>query len=94
MKYIVFRTEFSNGLIREFPVLFPSDLTHSDVSLALIANCIELKNAKPVGAGEISCTDIHPTCHGQSSTLGVKSRGKLDNVAFTMRDYNHGMVDK
>lgn len=78
---------------REYPILFPNDLTHKDVADALQRGCPELRRATVVGAGEMSCMDVTPDCHGKSVTLGVESRGKLDDAAFNMRDYHHGVVD-
>lgn len=93
MKYIVFRKTLGNGLIRETPILFPNDLTHSEVAEGLTEHCTELKGAAVVGAGEVACTNIlSPNCHGKSETLNVKSRGKKDDAAFVMRDYHHGII--
>ena len=91
MKYIVLSVQ-KGSLTREFPILFPNDLTHLDVAQALIHGCPELKMADAVGAGEMSCTCIEPECSGCSSTLQVGSREELDNRAFVMRDYTGGII--
>ena len=91
MKYLVFAVPFST-MTKEFPVVFPDDLTHSEVAAGFLANCAELKNGRVVGAGECSCLDITPKCSGRSSTLNIDSRGDEDTASFIMRDYSAGLV--
>lgn len=91
MKYIVI--EKSVGpLTREFPIVFPNELSHIDVAEALLKKCSELNGGTIVGAGELSCMDIDPNCYGRSATLNVNSWEELDDRSFAMRDYNWGIV--
>jgi hypothetical protein len=93
VKYIVFSKDIGDGIRKEYPVIIPNDLTHADVANGMMEYCPELKGATVVGAGELSCMDIQPECHGSSPTLGVPSRGTSDDRAFIMRDYHHGVID-
>jgi hypothetical protein len=90
MKYIVLRSG-KFGLEREFPIIFPNSLTHSDVFQALIKECPELDGANPVAAGELSSININAGCHGFSSTLGEGSREEMDDNLIRMIDYTHGI---
>lgn len=91
MKYIVV-SKTVGSITREFPILFPNDLSHVDVANALMVNCPELKHGTVVGAGEMSAMCIDADCSGRSSTLNVNSREDRDNAAFEMRDYTGGIV--
>lgn len=91
MKYIVIQQTMGT-ITREFPILFPNELSHSEVADSLLKGCFELKDGKLVGAGEMSCMDIEPNCSGRSSTLNVNSREELDDQAFVMRDYTMGVT--
>lgn len=91
MKYIVIVKKIGS-IEREFPIVFPNELTHIDVAEALISKCPELENGGVVGAGEMSCFDIDAHCHGRSSTLNVNSRESRDSESFKMRDYTAGAV--
>jgi len=91
MKYIVI-SKTLGSITREFPIMFPNDLSHCEVAQGLLSNCFELKSGTVVGAGEISCMDLEPSCSGRSSTLNVDSREEKDDEAFIMRDYTGGIV--
>lgn len=91
MKYIVI-SKTVGTITREFPVVFPNELSHVEVAEALLQKCPELSNGKVVGAGEMSCMDIDPNCHGRSATLNVNSREEVDDSSFTMRDYTGGVL--
>ena len=45
MKYIVISKKVGS-ITREFPILFPNDLSHLDVATALLATCPEVKGGK------------------------------------------------
>lgn len=70
MKYIIFKSE---SLGEEYPVLFPGHLNHSDVARAVTRQFRDL----PVSAGQTGETIIREA-HGESTTLGIKSRGDVD----------------
>lgn len=89
MKYVILRTPGKNG--REFPIIFPNDLSHDQVAHAVIPGCPELYRAKVVSAGEIPSFSLGGPCHGRSVTLNLKSREERDTAMIRMRDYNAGM---
>lgn len=91
MKYIVIR-QTTGTITREFPIMFPNELSHVEVANALLKGCPELKEGNVVGAGEMSCMDVEPNCSGRSSTLNINSREELDDQAFSMRDYTMGVT--
>jgi len=90
MKYIVFRVH--GKLCMDIPVVFPALLVHSSVAEALIPLLREAFSAEstPISAGEVSLFDVDE-CHGQSTTLHLKSRGDDDTQLLRMNDYGVGL---
>lgn len=84
MKYIVLKVKIDATLSVELPVVFPNILVHANVAKALQA-LPELKGASVVGAGEYTHTE--GACSGESTSLGIKSRGDVDELLLTMSDY-------
>lgn len=90
MKYIVIQTE-RNGIIREFPIIFPKELVHSEVLNTLLARRVHgLERGHCVSAGFI---DLHvrPSCHGESESIGIKSRGLEDECLIATIKHTHGI---
>jgi len=87
MKYIVLRVQD-----QELPVIFPEQMIHSLVAEAL-SKMPSMAGAVPVSAGQLSSLDIGSGCHGNSTTLGLSSRGVQDDQLIQMMDYLHGIVN-
>ena len=86
MKYIVFRTLDGR---QEIPIIFPNTMVHLEVAQALVKL---VGTSRVVAAGEFSSLDIDATCHGSSTTIGIKSREKQDSLMIGNYDYHFGMV--
>ena len=86
MKYIVFQTK--DGC-QEIPIIFPNTLVHIEVAQALSKI---VGTSRIVAAGEFSSLDIDATCHGKSTTIGIKSREDDDAQLISNYDYHFGMV--
>ena len=100
MKYVVLkvkkRVKGGEPMVREFPIIFPEGLSHSDVAACLALHCPELKGATPVSAGFVSSMAIgeKDAFHGKSESLGgLQSRGNVDAALIACWDYLHGMVN-
>lgn len=95
MKYIVLEQKFG-GMTREYPIIFPEALVHADVAEALIKTMqttLPKAKVKAVSAGTVNSLDmLDINCHGESTTLGLKSRESQDNNLIKMMDYSHGIV--
>lgn len=93
MKYIVIQTKTDNGMIiRDIPIIFPDELTHSVIS-EVISNSIIIENetiiqAIPVSAGFYNA--INAKCYGRSISLKLSSREE-DTGLIRMNDYFHGL---
>ena len=86
MKYIIFRDRKLN---REIPILFPNDLVHLDVAMALTK---VVGTSIVVAAGEFSSLAIDSEAFtGESISIGIKSRA-LDGDLINGFDYNHGVL--
>ena len=92
MKYIVFRKRYGSrsDLEQEIPIIFPDQLTHS-VMAEVISRNPEMRGALPISAGFVSSLDMKAECHGESETLGLKSRPEDSNL-INMFDYMRGIV--
>lgn len=97
MKYIVCQVQQNKDPFLNVPIMFPDMLVHSMV-FAQMRALLELQYFKVgkktevvcISAGFISSTNISDPdgiCHGESESLGVKSRGKEDDRLFLMADY-------
>lgn len=92
MKYIVFQRKLGSDMHQEIPVLFPECLTHSEFAKAVTAEGSELHGAVVVSAGFVSSMCLSAQCHGESTSLGIGSRGKKDDLLIQSMDYFHGVV--
>jgi len=91
MKYIVLSVPMGPNLSREMPIIFPDALVHIDVA-EVLTRLPELRHAKPVSAGFVNSMELSPACHGESTTLKLKSRGEDDDWLMRTFDYTHGIV--
>jgi hypothetical protein len=91
MKYVVIEVIMRSGVEMEIPIIFPDLLVHSEV-----ADMLQLKlsqqfkdaDIKPISAGFLSSLSIDSgCCHGESESLGLKSRGMKDSALVTGCDY-------
>ena len=92
MKYIVIAVK-TGEITRELPFVFPSIMVHSQVAQSLIHRITishGWNDAHLVSAGEVSFFD-GISCSGKSTTLGLESRGAIDEELIRMFDYFHGV---
>lgn len=91
MKYIIFQSKV--GMItRELPVIFPDALIHKEIADAIVAHNADLK-LRPIAAGQCNSLEMLCQCYGESTTLGMRSRGNIDSKLIAAMDYLHGIVD-
>lgn len=95
MKYIVLQTTPKNNEIkREFPIIFPDVLVHSEVAEQMQHSLMRQHiTAKPVAAGFLNLVGLNLNCGGRSETLNLDSRGDVDSALISMHDYYHGLVE-
>jgi len=97
MKYIVCRVRKHRKIFLDIPVVFPDLLVHAvmfeHVRNALLAQWPSRQgySIRPLSAGSIASIENFGECHGESESLGVKSRGKLDTELVRMADYGSCM---
>ena len=84
MKYIMFEGKFGTAKAH-FPGLFSNNLVHAEVAKAL-ATMQHFGHFKPVSAGEVT-HGLDMDCHGESTTLGLKSHPERDTAVLNMIDY-------
>lgn len=93
MKYVVVRMKNLKGDGHlELPFIFPEAINHDDMARAIAGACKESFGgatgaALPISAGFISSMEIGEGCHGESMTLGMKSRREVDDQLISMSDY-------
>lgn len=107
MKYIVCQVKRKGEPLYEFPFVFPEQLVHAMVFSQMRAmlehqffSNKEKTEVVPIAAGFLhSMTFATGTgaegngfCHGESESLGVKSRGLQDDKLFMMNDYGAGAM--
>lgn len=102
MKYILI--EYTQGdAVYHMPFVFPNNFVHAkmyeQMKYAIREETIDNKrhnggqfahDFKCVAAGEVSSTYLKGF-HGESQTLGVKSRNEVDDNVIGMCDYTHGL---
>lgn len=92
MKYVMLRVK--NGLLeRDVPIIFPDMLVHkhvADVMCEHLRRAHMVDSVRPVSAGEVNVDEV--TCHGESTTLKLSSRGAEDDTVILNYDYLHGVV--
>lgn len=95
MKYIVVEVT-QVGIVRELPFIFPEAFVHKSMFEYVQQEYLSKYRAdsvRCVGAGFINSVGLAPAggCHGESESLGVKSRGELDDKLISSLDYTHGI---
>lgn len=84
MKYIVLKTEDSNGKFHELPIMFPYVLVHKEMKECTWRALCESEHrmVEVLGAGFCTTENNQVKCYGESESLGIKSRGVQDQQAF------------
>lgn len=84
MKYIVVKSEDRCGNIHELPVMFAYALVHREMKECVWRALMESEHRfiEVVGAGFCTVENNAVKCYGESESLGIGSRGKLDTQAF------------
>jgi len=97
MKYIVMQRKYA-GMIKEVPIIFPNELVHKHVAMALLSlngNPYNFIN-KVASAGDVAIeadySEIH--CTGRSDTLNIDSRGDIDENLIIMCEYGVGLKEE
>lgn len=85
MKYILYSKNLGEGSAIHIPVIFSNFIVHSDMH-KMITKGMMYGELEPISAGEIS--PIGMRCTGESTTMGLKSRGDIDTQIIMMIDYN------
>lgn len=93
MKFVIIQSPAHGSLVREMPVIFPNDLSHSDVVKALL-RLKELQKGKVVSAGFVNSFDLNCSPHGKSVSLGGLCTRPGDEQLLTMVDYHKHVIDK
>lgn len=93
MKYVILEVSRDGQPMLEVPFVFPDFLVHKEVADSMRLHiCVKhsmdgvVTSVKPVGAGFLASPDFHH-CHGESESLKLKSRGKVDDRLISMCDY-------
>ena len=86
MKYIMLQVDHG-GLLQNMPIIFPKELSHDEVDKVL-KSIKGLENAVTISAGD---SDTEVVCHGNSTTLGLESRGVEDSQIINSMDYLNGL---
>jgi hypothetical protein len=94
MKYILVEVDLPKIGTRRFPFIFSNHMVHAEMreaALFAIAKSIAVPTEmRVISAGEVSSLHIEG-CHGESTSIGVKSRGENDDCEISTHDYNHGL---
>lgn len=95
MKYIVIQVT-TKDIVRELPFLFPDAIVHAQMFQYMQHQMTMHHNADSVAcvaAGFTSSIGVGTAgqCHGESESLGIKSRGEEDDKLIMMLDYTHGI---
>lgn len=95
MKYIVVEVT-TKDIVREFPFIFPEAIVHSQMFWHMQHQMTMHHHAdsvRCVAAGFLSSIAVGTAgrCHGESESLGIKSRGEEDDKLIMMLDYTHGI---
>lgn len=95
MKYIMLEFTIGTSTKVNYPVIFPEQLTHSEVAkhmIHMITRDFKVKDeVKVISAGQ-TIVDVLG-CSGRSETLGISSREKADEWIINQMDYMHGIVE-
>lgn len=91
MKYIMLRRKYSDGLIQEIPIVFPSMLVHADVAVAIRDALYKYwPDIEIVRAGELGFICETGWTSGKSESLGLESDPEDCNIILG-HDYFHGI---
>lgn len=76
------------------PVIFPERMVHAEVAQYIIHmnRMTEKATVRPDSAGFVSLTDCK--CHGESESLGIKSKPERDSAVLLRSDYGGNWVEK
>ena len=97
MKYIILKAKKGATSIT-LPIIFPDMLVHDHVArcLSLLLSLMYPTHKVAVcAAGFVSSVDVGRTieCNGESTSIGVKSRGERDTALIRMADYGSCLTD-
>ncbi len=96
MKYIMISVIDKMGMEREYPIIFPEALVHSDVYEA-ISNMLtsdkQVDQINVVSAGFLNSLGIQTPVSGKSESLGGLKCRDSDTAAIQFIDYTHGLHD-
>lgn len=89
MKYVIIKAGE-----REYPIIFPAELVHKDVSIYIMTllrnnHGAEVEGMRVSGAGFINSADVIGPAYGKSESLDIGSQPDDTNFIRTV-DYNHG----
>lgn len=102
MKYIIVTASKTSkkpggetSVIR-YPFIFPNMLVHSHVGkcMCLLVSLMH-PDYQPVvtSAGEMNSMEFEGECHGESTSIGCKSKGPEDTHLIRMSDYGANMME-
>lgn len=86
-------------ITRELPLIFADAYVHKDMA-DMASNILHReiygsltirREVQCVAAGFLSSLGVDVGCYGKSESLGIKSRGKIDDALILMLDYSHGI---
>jgi hypothetical protein len=102
MKYIILQVSHDGDPLMKVPVCFPSVLVHDMVAAQMTAllrmqffKTDKKTEVEVISAGDFSSTifmDPEGVCGGESTSIGVKSLGKIDDQLIGMADYGSLML--
>lgn len=93
MKYIVCRVTLKRRKFLDVPVVFPDLMVHSVMYEAIARGLAEQftpaegYRVRPLSAGSLASIDNRFECHGDSTSLKLKSRGSKDTHLLRLSDY-------
>ena len=92
MKYIMVKIT-GEELDQFVPIIFPNSLVHSEIAKSI--KRMIMWDRREGGVTIVSAGDyciMNRTCSGRSETLGLESRGMVDESIINMNDYHNGLV--
>lgn len=91
MKYVVIGVTMEAGNKLELPIIFPDILVHKEVAeqmrRVMRKTFSKMQSAEAVSAGFCNSAGLEPDCHGKSDSIGMPSRGRVDDALIMMSDY-------
>lgn len=93
MKYIIMRMSVDD-LEHDHPFIFPDMISH-DQFAEQIQHLYLMEHgfsSECVSAGFCNFFGQKPNCSGESETLGISSRGIIDDNIIEMFNYQHGLI--